>query len=95
MTDPTTNPTSWITKNGVVRIDHEYQDAVRDEPRTLRVKTITARDGSDGRDRKPVADVTCSVTRTRDGEVEQMRDTTMTADRLTSRAFVLVPAGDL
>lgn len=95
MTDTTTNPTSWIARNGVVRIDQKYRDAVRDEPRTLRVKNITVRDGSDGRDRKAVADVTCSVTRARGGEVEQMRDTTMTADRLTSRAFVLVPAGDL
>lgn len=86
-TTPTT-ATSWITRNGVVRIDQQYQDAVRDEPRTLRVKTITARDG---RDAKTIADVTCSVTRVRNGEVEQMRDTTMTADRLTSRAFVLVP----
>ncbi len=90
MTNTPTTATSWITRTGVVRIDQQYRDAVREEPRTLRVKTITARDGRDGRDPKPLADVTCSVTRVRDGEVEQMRDTTLTADRLTSRAFVLV-----
>lgn len=84
-----TTPTSWITKTGVVRIGQDYRDARRAEPRTLRVKTITVRDGRDG---KPeIADVTCSVTRARsNGETETMRDTTLTAKLLTSSSYILV-----
>lgn len=88
-----TTPTSWITKTGVVRIDQDYQDAVRTQPRVLRVKAITVRED---RDRQPtIADVTCSVTRRRaDGTVETMRDTTMDAGRLTSRAFILLTGSE-
>lgn len=90
---PVTTPTSWITKTGVVRIDQDYQDAVRTQPRVLRVKAITVRED---RDRQPtIADVTCSVTRRRaDGTVETMRDTTMDAGRLTSRAFILLTGSE-
>lgn len=87
--EPVTTPTSWITKTGVVRIDQDYQDAVRAQPRILRVKAIAVRAHRDGQ--PDIADVTCSVTRRQpDGTDEQMRDTTLTADRLTSRAFVLL-----
>nr|WTA71286.1 hypothetical protein OHB51_35415 [Micromonospora sp. NBC_00855] len=92
MTDTTTNPTSWITKNGVVRVGQLYRDNRDDNIRTLRVDSIEPDLYGDS------AKVHYTViSQTYLGQTtEPMRTHRMKVTRITNpRAFVLVPAGDL
>lgn len=93
MTETTQNAIEFTTKKGrTVRLGDHYRDANRPEPRDLKVESIGVyqRPGYGAVEDSTVCSVTCSVTRTTEAGTQQMKPTTMTAERITGREFVLM-----
>ncbi len=77
----------------VVRVGDHYRDAREHNRRDLIVESLGVYQPAEygGVQKPPVCSVTCSVTRTTAAGTEIMKPTTMDANRITGREFVLVP----
>lgn len=80
------------TRGRTVRVGERYHDARENNRRVLTVESlgVYTPPAYGGIQKPPVCSVTCSVTRTRGEVVELMKPTTMDANRLTGRDFVLI-----
>lgn len=86
----------FTTSRGrTVRVGERYRDAHRETPRVLRVESIGVyqRPGYGGAEPTLVCSVTCSVTRPRGDVIDEMKPTTMTADRITGKDFIRIDEG--
>ncbi|MGW6121472.1 hypothetical protein ACWFRF_20690 [Nocardia sp. NPDC055165] len=93
MNENTQHATEFTTAKGrTVRLGEHYRDANRAEFRDLIVESIGVyeRPGYGIVESTTVCSVTCTVSRTTAAGTQQMKPTTMTAERLTGRDFELV-----
>ncbi|PKV80870.1 hypothetical protein [Nocardia fluminea] len=93
MSEDTQHAIEFTTKKGrTVRLGDHYRDNRDANVRDLKVESIGIyeRPGCGVVEASTVCSVTCSVTRTTEAGTQQMKPTTMTAERITSREFVLM-----
>lgn len=92
-TDPVTKFTT--VRGRTVRVGDHYRDSRTSNVRDLVVDSLGVYQppARDGNERPAICSVTCSVSRTTEAGTQQMKPTTMDANRITGREFVLVTAG--
>ncbi|WP_342800996.1 hypothetical protein [Nocardia sp. No.11] len=80
------------TRGRTVRVGDRYHDAREHNRRVLKVESLGVYQPAEygGVQKPPVCSVTCSVTRPRGDGIELMKPTTMDANRITGRDFVLI-----
>lgn len=83
------------TRGRTVRVGERYHDARENNRRVLTVESLGlyTPPAYGGIQKPPVCSVTCSVTRTTAAGTEIMKPTTMDANRITGRDFVLITEG--